>query len=510
MNDSVTKLKEVARAEAHCPKSDNKDKSETANLYKNAKCSDTCKVKSTTKKQYDEIRCSFCMEWFHEACVGIKKDDPVGLWVCLICRNVPKDLKKDIDNLKREVDEIKKCTLSAVTAIEGLASKLENNIGSLKDQLTAVSRQINSKELCMSESIESLQTTTNNLKTSVDQKTCQILNKTTAVFDTVKTHSENFKTLISSSPKFQSVEQSRPIKQSNESHVKINNPKTDATTTRKIRKPNDKPRLSKGRVNTELPQKLIQSVDPTEFSNDKDDPIDLTGKKPIKQSTLLVGSSILKGVKTNELKQDTTVRSFSGATTVTLKDKLSSYNLEKCKIVILHVGGNDADDGKDLNTFCEDYISLLESLVENDRRIIVSGLLPRKGKDLEPYNEKLKSLCEENNIDFVNNYDSFLLASGELPATYYRYDKIHLNVNGTRRLLSNVDSSCKITRPASRKQTAPPSRMSQISGNRSGLLSGRGPRSFPKFCHICSKRGHSTQECWFNGRAAGIPDFFSH
>ena len=105
---------------------------------------------------------------------------------------------------------------------------------------------------------------------------------------------------------------------------------------------------------------------------------------------------------------------------------------------------------------------------------------------------------------------SFLLASGELPATYYRYDKIHLNVNGTRRLLSNVDSSCKITRPASRKQTAPPSRMSQISGNRPGLLSGRGPRSFPKFCHICSKRGHSTQECWFNGRAAGIPDFFSH
>ena len=162
------------------------------------------------------------------------------------------------------------------------------------------------------------------------------------------------------------MEQSRSIKQSNESHVKINNPKTDATTTRKIRKPNDKPRLSKGRVNTELPQKLIQSVAPTEFSNDNDGPIDLTGKKPIKQSTLLVGSSILKGVKTNELKQDTTVRSFSGATTVTLTDKLSSHNLEKCKTVILHVGGNDADDGKDLNTFCEDYISLLESLVEND------------------------------------------------------------------------------------------------------------------------------------------------
>ena len=100
-------------------------------------------------------------------------------------------LKKDIGSLKHDIDEIKKCTLSAVKAIEGLATKLEYNIGSLKDQLTAVSRQINSKELCMSESIENLQTTTDNLKTSLNQKTCQILNKTTAVFDKVKTHTEN-------------------------------------------------------------------------------------------------------------------------------------------------------------------------------------------------------------------------------------------------------------------------------------------------------------------------------
>lgn len=60
----------------------------------------------------------------------------------------PKISKKGIGNLKHEVDEIKrKCTLSAVKAIEGLETKHENNIGSLRDQLTAVPRQINSKEL---------------------------------------------------------------------------------------------------------------------------------------------------------------------------------------------------------------------------------------------------------------------------------------------------------------------------------------------------------------------------
>ena len=54
--------------------------------------------------------------------------------------------------------------------------------------------------------------------------------------------------------------------------------------------------------------------------------------------------------------------SFPGATTETLKEKLCAYNLDNCKTIIVHVGGNDADDGNDLETVCDDFISLLESL----------------------------------------------------------------------------------------------------------------------------------------------------
>ena len=67
---------------------------------------------------------------------------------------------------------------------------------------------------------------------------------------------------------------------------------------------------------------------------------------------------------------------------MTLKYKLTNYNIENCKNVILHIGGTDAENVKDLDTFCDDYISLLESLVEDDRFTIVSGLLPRRGIDL--------------------------------------------------------------------------------------------------------------------------------
>ena len=79
-----------------------------------------------------------------------------------------KILKRILIVYSMTLRKLKKSTLSAVSAITGLATKLEQNIGSLKDQLTAMSRQINSKELCISESIENLQTTSNDLKSSME------------------------------------------------------------------------------------------------------------------------------------------------------------------------------------------------------------------------------------------------------------------------------------------------------------------------------------------------------
>ena len=498
MNDSVTILKEVANATSKQPTS--KEKSTTAISSKNAKCCDGCKVKPTAKRKYDQIQCTFCMVWYHETCVGIKKDDPIGIWVCPKCRKVPSDLQNDIHCLKNEVGEIKKCTQSVLKAIEGLSTNFANTIGSLKDQMTSMSRQINSKELCISESIDNLQTTTNSLKTSMDQKTCQLINKTTAVFDKVKTHADQFKAFTNNSPGSVDIEPNEASTQSKVSSDKTNKPNGE-TNAGKLQKPSNKQRLTKSRAKAEQQRQRQHTAERTETQHVRDDSIiDLVEKKHIQQSTLLVGSSILKGVKNNELKPNTTVRSFSGATTVTLKDKLRAYNLDKCKTIIVHVGGNDADDDKDLESFCDDYISLLESITCEDRRIIVSGLLPRKGIDLEPYNEQLKALCDENNIEFINNFNCFLFASGELPATYFNPDKLHLNTNGTRKLLSNVDKMCKVTRPVSQGQTIPGRRMSQFSGVGRGPQMGWRPRSNAKYCHICSRGGHSTQECYFNGR----------
>ena len=225
------------------------------------------------------------------------------------------------------------------------------------------------------------------------------------------------------------------------------------------------------------------------------EPIDLTHdtKKSMKESTLLVGSSICKTIKNKDLKSNATVRSFPGATTETLKTKLQQYDLDNCETIILHVGGNDADNGVDLDGFQDNYIDLLDYLASDDRQLIVSGLLPRGTVDLEPYNKKLKLLCDENDIKFIDHYHSFLLASGELPETYFRTDKIHLNHGGIRKLLQNIEKHCKVMGPTvSSRATSP------IHRRRSMPVAGTGYHFSSRYCHICSMRNHNTQDCWFN------------
>ena len=232
-------------------------------------------------------------------------------------------------------------------------------------------------------------------------------------------------------------------------------------------------------------------------------------KKHIKQSTLLIGSSILKGIRTNELNPDITLRSFSGATTKPIKEKLKDYDIDNCKTIILHVGGNDADNGDDVDSFCDNYIALLERLASDDCSLTVSGLLPRKTVDLETYNDQLKSLCDENDIEFIDHYQNFLLASGEIPASYFWKDKIHLNQHGTRKFLTNIDKVCKVKRSAVLDQkTVQAGRMQQGSRRGTGPPARRGPRSMSKFCHICSTNSHNTFECYYNGRNFGMKGRF--
>ena len=86
--------------------------------------------------------------------------------------------------------------------------------------------------------------------------------------------------------------------------------------------------------------------------------------------------------KTNELNENTAVRTIPSATIDKIKHKLDELNTEKCETVIIHVGGNDADQ-KDIDSFRENF-ELIDTVADGSKRVIVSGLLQRDSVDLEP------------------------------------------------------------------------------------------------------------------------------
>ena len=520
LNDSLTLLKEVANTEqTQSQRSKAKSASKKQATNKPNQCCDSCKVKpSSKKKKYDMIRCTFCMHWYHETCVGIKKDDPIGIWVCMTCRNVPIDMKQDIRDLKHEVCEIKQSTKSILKAIENISSKLANSLENVNDRITSVSRQINSKELCITESLESLQTVTSGLKTSLDQKSCQIINKTTAVFEKVKAHEENFKNLKVTPNHPMSQQTNIPNKpQTQPSKSDMKNPKNNAnpnnTQSKRIRKPVEETQNSSSKRKSQRGREL-NSYSESHSTSEEHETIDLTNRptKVIHNPTLLVGSSILKRIKISNLNPNVAIKTFPGATVTSIKDKLDDYDISKCNTIILHVGGNDADSITNIETFCDNYVSLLESLQTDDRRLVVSGLLPRASVDLEPYTNKLKAICAENDLEYIDHFDGFLLASGEIPETYFDEDKTHLNMSGTRKFLTNIDSVCKV-RNISNLATHN-ERASRTVRSYQGPRRGRGPPprrgpSSQKYCHICTMNNHTTTECWFNGRNSGMQGTFS-
>ena len=527
LNDSVTHLKQAYSA-ASCQLQNNEatdvtqssqptkkntvQNKSSKNKLSDQKCCDTCAVKPKSKKKLDQIQCSSCMSWFHEQCMGLSKTEPVGVWSCLSCRVFPATVTSELSHLKSDINDLKKSTSCILTAVHDLTSMMERSIENINDRITALNRHMSTNDKSLTGVLETLSTTTNTIKSNLDQKSCQILNKTSAVLDKVKTSKsekpkQNVTTevrdLISVSSETTRNKQPTKLTQSHKTPQTAGNSRPKQTE--RVNKIHEKQTSRNLTVPKQKQSRPIVDVDLTQSHQPT---------KTIKQSTLLVGSSILKNVKTNELNRNTTVRSFPGATIETLDSKLSGFDLKQCETIVLHVGGNDADNGTDIETFAEQYGSLLTELMSNDRRIIVSGLLPRKTVDLSPYNDRLKSLCDAYEIDYIDNYGDFLLASGDIPDSYFMRDKIHLNSYGLKKLLSNINRVHHITgsrqtslvnRRFDQSQSQSGSRRVHVGGARNYRTRtySQERQSRKRYCHICQRDGHETRECWFNGRSSG-------
>ena len=160
--------------------------------------------------------------------------------------------------------------------------------------------------------------------------------------------------------------------------------------------------------------------------------------------TFIAGSCILKHVETKFLDENVRIKHFKNAKIDTLKDKLSKMDLAHYKQIVIHVGGHDADANISQNSFRNKYKQLLDDINKQNSKVFVSGLLPRERKNMKPFNDILKTLCKSMNIEFIDNHDSFILASGEFPFEFFHADKINVKFAGIRALIQNIHRKCLI------------------------------------------------------------------
>ena len=165
------------------------------------------------------------------------------------------------------------------------------------------------------------------------------------------------------------------------------------------------------------------------------------------QDVYLIGSSILREVKPNDLKNGC-VKSISGGKVKDIQADISNLEFTP-KTIISLVGGNGIDSEREINKVVAEYTVSLTKMKEKfpNTKVVVAGLPPHHPTNkirtkTKGYNESLKKCCDTNNICFIENESLFEYRSGEVDVTSYimtgATPAVHLTRSATIRLLKNI------------------------------------------------------------------------
>ncbi len=162
---------------------------------------------------------------------------------------------------------------------------------------------------------------------------------------------------------------------------------------------------------------------------------------------LLMGDSIIKLVEPEKRLArcpETKVSKVTAYTRDEAKEALSDPNMHIPNHVVLHLGTNDIRDGKALDDILESAKEAVRSFFNRNKETKVSiiSVIPRgddANLEIERVELNLKLLkwsYEEEKIHLIDN--SNLAHRGRINDKLYGKDKVHLNMEGSKILASNI------------------------------------------------------------------------
>lgn len=168
------------------------------------------------------------------------------------------------------------------------------------------------------------------------------------------------------------------------------------------------------------------------------------------KQSLLIGDSLLRDIDEDKL-HNTKVRCHSGATVKDITQHIAT-EVEKSATydsVYVVVGTNDCDEKKNeesVQSILDEYKILIEKSKIVAENVIISSICPRLDeakKHIDLLNAGLQTVCEDSNVDYVDQSPSFKLSDGSPNDGYLIKQGPHLTKSGTNKLVKNLNVSMK-------------------------------------------------------------------
>ena len=160
-----------------------------------------------------------------------------------------------------------------------------------------------------------------------------------------------------------------------------------------------------------------------------------------KKKVFLFGDSMVNHLqgwditKKLENKHKVYIRQFTGSKVTCMNDYVKPCIRENNPDhIIFHVGTNDIPTSKDPLAIAQSIVDLAKSVMNQDRGVTISRIIPLNDQwnnKVREVNDSLACMCENDNIPFIDH-------SGSIdPRKNLNNSKLHLNVKGSNKLRDN-------------------------------------------------------------------------